>query len=128
MLPRNLRKRLNTVKTKYNVLPEIVGQRIGSSSKIYNSFLFLRHNTSYLGCRDIEFDLENDKNRCLYGLALQSNENLSPANSDVRRVAADSNDALGHCWFLSALATVSTAPGLVEESRVDVCFLIYITI
>ncbi|PPQ65694.1 hypothetical protein CVT24_012112 [Panaeolus cyanescens] len=80
--------------------------------------------------RDIEFDLENDKNRCLYGLFTQTGENHTPA--DMHRVtqifdnpqffvngAASSNDiiqgALGDCWFLSSLATVSTAPGLVEK-------------
>ena len=83
--------------------------------------------------RDIEFDLENDKARCLYGLFIKSDH--SPA--DVHRVtqifdkpqffvggAARSNDIiqgrLGDCWFLSALATVSTAPGLIEKLCVAV--------
>ncbi|KAF8877898.1 hypothetical protein BD779DRAFT_1232292 [Infundibulicybe gibba] len=80
--------------------------------------------------RDIEFDLENDRDRCLHGLHAPS----APAKynpSDVQRVTeifknpqffvngADSNDIiqgrLGDCWFLSALATISTAEGLVEE-------------
>lgn len=88
--------------------------------------------------RDIEFDIENDKNRCLFGLFTQSSETNLPA--DVHRVtqifddpkffadgAANSNDiiqgASGDCWFLSALATVSTAPGLVEKFCVAVSSL-----
>ncbi|KAJ7230247.1 hypothetical protein GGX14DRAFT_410225 [Mycena pura] len=79
--------------------------------------------------RDIEFDLENDREACLNGLTPLPDESYSP--SDVRRVnqifekpqffidGADSNDivqgALGDCWFLSALATMSTAAGLVEK-------------
>ncbi|KAJ7113978.1 hypothetical protein C8R44DRAFT_676421 [Mycena epipterygia] len=78
--------------------------------------------------RDIEFDLENDKTRCLFGLSKKDREY---APSDVQRVTkifkdpsffidgAESNDIvqgrLGDCWFLSALATMSTAKGLLEK-------------
>ncbi|KAK0203050.1 hypothetical protein DFS33DRAFT_1489094 [Desarmillaria ectypa] len=77
--------------------------------------------------RDHEFDLQNDRFRCLHGLA--SEETYNP--SDVLRVTqifdnpqffidgASSNDifqgAIGDCWFVSALATVCTPPGLVER-------------
>ncbi|KAK7041561.1 hypothetical protein VNI00_009148 [Paramarasmius palmivorus] len=77
--------------------------------------------------RDHEFDLENDRHRCLHGLSTT----ISYAPSDVRRVTqifenpqffvdgADSNDivqgAIGNCWFVSALATMSTYEGLVEK-------------
>ncbi|KAJ7880175.1 hypothetical protein B0H13DRAFT_2345713 [Mycena leptocephala] len=80
--------------------------------------------------RDLEFDLENDKEACLNGLSPVADEDYTP--SDVRRVSqifdnkqqffvdgASSNDivqgGLGDCWFLSALATMSTAEGLVEK-------------
>ncbi|KAF9038122.1 hypothetical protein BJ165DRAFT_1408041 [Panaeolus papilionaceus] len=80
--------------------------------------------------RDIEFDLENDKSRCLYGILVGESEDYSP--SDVQRVTqifdkpqffaeggADATSvaqgALGDCWFISALATVSTFPGLIEK-------------
>ncbi|KAF7325000.1 Calpain catalytic domain-containing protein [Mycena kentingensis (nom. inval.)] len=80
--------------------------------------------------RDIEFDIENDRDRCLHGL-----DTSRPFNpSDVARVTdifeqpqffvdgASSADliqgALGDCWFVSALATISTCPGLLEKSCV----------
>ncbi|KAJ7036653.1 hypothetical protein C8F04DRAFT_1220961 [Mycena alexandri] len=78
--------------------------------------------------RDAEFDLENDRQRCLFGL---SKENREYRPSDVQRVTkifsnpsffvdgANSNDIvqgkLGDCWFLSALATMTTAKGLLEK-------------
>jgi len=82
--------------------------------------------------RDIEFDLENDRGRCLYGLF--EPQIFSP--SDVHRVTqlfekpqffvdgASASDivqgALRDTWFLSALATASTAPALVEKFCVAV--------
>ncbi|KAF7371261.1 Cysteine proteinase [Mycena sanguinolenta] len=79
--------------------------------------------------RDIEFDLENDEYACLNGLVGLPDESYSPA--DTRRVGqifdnpqffvdgANSNDIMqgqvGDCWFLSALATMATAEGLVEK-------------
>ncbi|SJL03409.1 uncharacterized protein ARMOST_06763 [Armillaria ostoyae] len=76
--------------------------------------------------RDHEFDLQNDRLRCLHGL---TSEEYNP--SDVLRVTqifdnpqffidgASSNDivqgAIGDCWFVSALAAVCTSQGLVEK-------------
>ena len=84
--------------------------------------------------RDSEFDLEGDTTSCLYGLEVDEDE-VSRA-PDIRRVSqifenpkffADrpsSSDikqgALGDCWFLSALATMSTSPGLIEKLCVAV--------
>lgn len=85
--------------------------------------------------RDLEFDLEGDRNRCLFGVLTGKNDTFNPA--DVHRVTQifdnpqffvggepDSNDIvqgdLGDCWFLSALATVSNASELVKTFCVDV--------
>lgn len=80
--------------------------------------------------RDVEFDLENDRDACLFGL---SKDKAAPyAPSGVERPSkifnnqfsffidgAHSNDIvqgrLGDCWFLSALATMSTSQGLIEK-------------
>lgn len=88
--------------------------------------------------RDIEFDLENDEERCLHGLDFPANGKYSP--SDIQRVTqifdkpqfyvdrADSKDIIqgkiGDCWFLSALATISTAKGLVDKICVAVSKII----
>ncbi|KAJ4485410.1 hypothetical protein J3R30DRAFT_3696750 [Lentinula aciculospora] len=87
--------------------------------------------------RDTEFDLENDRERCLHGLlgpgscAPDTPAKINYNPSDVQRVTqifdkpqffvdgASSNDivqgAIGDCWFVSALATMATAEGLVEK-------------
>ncbi|KAF5372175.1 hypothetical protein D9758_005084 [Tetrapyrgos nigripes] len=78
--------------------------------------------------RDPEFDIENDKTRCLNGLG-EGDESYTP--SDIQRISeifenpqffvdgADSADlvqgAIGDCWFISALATMATKKGLVER-------------
>lgn len=81
--------------------------------------------------RDGEWDIEYDRDFCLQGLDRKepSDEELDPA--DVMRVTdifenpeffkdgASSGDIeqgnLGDCWFLSALATVSTLPDLLNK-------------
>ncbi|KAG8762771.1 hypothetical protein FRC12_008856 [Ceratobasidium sp. 428] len=79
--------------------------------------------------RDIEFDLEEDKERCLHGLATSLEDRANP--SDVLRVAqifdkpqffidgASCSDvaqgALANCWFMSALSVVSAMEGLIER-------------
>lgn len=83
--------------------------------------------------RDLEFDLECDENRCLWSIL--EYDGCSPP--DVHRVTQifdnpkfffgdepDASDivqgALGDCWFLSALATVSNVQDLVKTFCVDV--------
>ncbi|KAJ3874638.1 cysteine proteinase [Lentinula edodes] len=87
--------------------------------------------------RDTEFDLENDRQRCLHGLSgpescgPDSFSSINYTPSDVQRVTqifdkpkffidgASSSDivqgGIGDCWFVSALATMATAEGLVEK-------------
>ncbi|KAG6910050.1 hypothetical protein DXG01_013496 [Tephrocybe rancida] len=79
--------------------------------------------------RVVEFDLSEDKERCLYGLTVPSSEAYNPA--DIQRVnqifakpqffvdGADANDVVqgkpGDYWFLAALATVSASKGLIKK-------------
>jgi hypothetical protein len=89
--------------------------------------------------RDIEFDIEGDRGRCLWGLNGPGPNDSLPRG--VRRVTSMFNNPsffakpgqpgrhaiqgrLGNCWFLSAIATVGTVPRLIEQicvsvSRVD---------
>ncbi|KAJ7589467.1 cysteine proteinase [Mycena floridula] len=78
--------------------------------------------------RDTEFDLETDQDRCINGLGSLS---VGSTPSDVLRVTqifdnpqffvdgASASDLvqgnIGDCWFISALAVVATASGLVEK-------------
>ncbi|KAJ7720017.1 cysteine proteinase [Mycena metata] len=77
--------------------------------------------------RDVDFDIGNERGRCLNGLVMT--EPYNP--SDVQRVtqlfenpqfflgAPYSNEIIqgqcANCWFISALAATSTVEGLVEK-------------
>ncbi|KAF8512331.1 hypothetical protein JB92DRAFT_2928993 [Gautieria morchelliformis] len=79
--------------------------------------------------RDIEFDLDSDRDQCLHSLSTPDSEKATP--SDVLRVpqifenpqfvidGVQSSDIeqgrLGDCWFLCAVATLSSMPGLIEK-------------
>lgn len=95
--------------------------------------------------RDIEFDLENDRELCLYGLPTAAAP-VMQVPADVQRVTQIFDDprffvdgegandivegGLGDCWFLSALAMVVTAKGLVEKFCVAVsveCYRLCVT-
>ncbi|KAJ6589384.1 hypothetical protein B0H19DRAFT_1248929 [Mycena capillaripes] len=84
--------------------------------------------TRNLRYRDVDFDVENDQDRCLHGLSISDVFNPS----DVQRVAElfdgpqffvggpYSNEIIqgqkcSNCWFISALAATSTVKGLVEK-------------
>lgn len=87
--------------------------------------------------RDVDFDVENDQDRCLHGLTISDVFNPS----DVQRVAElfddpqffvggpYSNEIIqgqkcSNCWFISALAATSTVKGLAEKYCVAVGLII----
>jgi hypothetical protein len=84
--------------------------------------------------RDVDWDIENDRDLCLNGLVLlDKKDRIDPA--DVMRITdlfnspaffkegASSSDIeqgnLGDCWFLSGLAAVATVPNLLERICVE---------
>ncbi|KAF8499476.1 cysteine proteinase [Hysterangium stoloniferum] len=79
--------------------------------------------------RDIEFDLGKDQDQCLHSLSTPDDKKLKPV--DVLRVSQIFDDPqffvdgtqssdivqgnLGDCWFLGAVATLSSMPDLIEQ-------------
>jgi hypothetical protein len=90
--------------------------------------------------RDAEFDLENDKMRCLKGLSYTEEYGAPPPPAVLRvtqifdnpQFVIDGADAidiiqgsLGDCWLLSALSTMSTSKGLIEKLCVAVSHFLH---
>ena len=88
--------------------------------------------------RDLEFDLENDKMRCLKGLNYNEQDVVPPGVLRVTQIfdnpqftidGADAVDIvqgkLGDCYFLSAMATITTSKGLIEKLCVEVSHFLY---
>ena len=92
----------------------------------------------YCNLRDVEFDLENDKIRCLKGLSYTEDASTPPGVLRVTQIfdnpqfvidGADAIDIiqgnLGDCWLLSALSTMSTSKGLIEKLCVAVSHFLH---
>ncbi|QRV99618.1 calpain family cysteine protease [Ceratobasidium sp. AG-Ba] len=100
-----------------------------SSTLLWSRLTYLDFSARNRRFRDLEFDLEEDKERCLHGLTPPSHGPFTPA--DVMRVSeifdnptffvdgATYSDIqqgqVDDCWFMSALATVSTMKDLLDK-------------
>jgi hypothetical protein len=126
--------RLSAAGARSNESPKSVGKCHVSrlSCRGSDKHIFRRRNRRF---RDIEFDLEGDQYRCLWGL--DGPEDGAESPKGVRRASSMFNEPvffvkpdhpgkspiqgrLGNCWFLSAIATVSTIPRLIEQICVAV--------
>ena len=138
---------MTNVKQKWNVLPHSVELKIGNFGKSTKNtkkitLFFLMFQNLFLSFflkkkkyRDIEFDLENDPNRCLHNLM---DKNLFGI-SDIRRVpdifqnpvffsgtpksAEIVQGAVEDCYLVSALSTMTSIERLIHNLCVAVSFL-----